>query len=279
MPKHTLVSKYVCGKCGMYFANRQNKYRHEKSGAKCEVRIEQSGGSALPTDTEAGRLNDKRYEELKEELAEIKLSMKSKVESPNALDVTVNINVTLNVFGRGSGSKVYPSFNEVEGMRDTLCRCVSTSNLVGLLRYLHFNDEYPENKTIRNLKNDTIEVYASIGNGWMTKKGDEVMDEVTDIFGDIFCGFLSSIAEKDDDDTLPCNEGHIGVFYRNIVKPLDWELDANVIERFKLVEWKRTTAQRVKIYENLKRKVYETLYGFLQDERHVAIDPQSQCTL
>jgi hypothetical protein len=163
MPKHTLVSNYVCGKCGMYFANRQNKYRHEKSGAKCEVGIEQSGGSALPMDTEAGRLNDKRYEELKKELAEIKLSMKSKVESP---DVAVNIiNVTLNVFGRGSGSKVYPSFDDVKDMRDTLCRCVSTSNLVGLMKYLHFNDEYPENKTIRNLKNDMIEVYASIGNG------------------------------------------------------------------------------------------------------------------
>jgi hypothetical protein len=114
----------------------------------------------------------------------------------------------------------------------------------------------------------------------MTKKGDEVMDEVTEIFGDIFCGFLSSIAEKDDEDTLPCNEGQIGGFYRNIVKPLDWELDANVIERFKLIEWKRTTAQRVKIYENLKRKVYETLYSFLQNERqNVAIEPQSQCTL
>jgi hypothetical protein len=224
----------TCDRCKKQFTSRQGRFRHVRN-VKCE---------------EVSLAIVERVAMLEKEVQELR-------NNPG-----VQVFLNLNTFGHsGGGVKMYPSYKEVKDMEDILNGCINTSNLNGLVKYLHFNEDFPKNKTIRNAKDGMIDVYV---NGWKQQKGEEVYEELTELFGDIFSEYLSYFTDRDR-ESLP-NAGSIGVFYRNIVKPFDWDLEENIIKQYKLIEWSRTSSQRPKIYENLRKKVYDGFNDLIAKE-------------
>jgi hypothetical protein len=82
---------------------------------------------------------------------------------------TYNNNININSFGREDINHLPLEF---------MTSCFMMKNIPALIEHIYFDDDYPQNKTIKlkSLKNKTVLIYDS--GHWITKPTNRVLDEL-----------------------------------------------------------------------------------------------------
>jgi hypothetical protein len=142
---------YDCEYCQKKFNTSTSRSRHHKICKKKPL-----------SDIE---LLKSQVKQLQDELRESKRN-EAKVIN-NTMNIVNNINV--NNFGREDTTHLPLEF---------LTSCFMTKDIPALLENIYFDEEYPQNKTVKlkSLKNKTAMVHN--GGNWVVKRVDHVLDEM-----------------------------------------------------------------------------------------------------
>lgn len=141
---------YNCTYCGNKFNNASSRTRHHKI---CKHKP------------------DEKYDELKEEIAKLKKDLEdTKNNQKQSINITNTYNnININNFGRENIEHLPLEF---------LTSCFMMKDIPALIENIYFDEEYPENQTIKlkSLKNKTFLVHDS--GEWIIKPTNRVLDEL-----------------------------------------------------------------------------------------------------
>jgi len=175
-----IIKKYNCSNCGKYFSHMASLYRHNKT---CKPLL---------------KLNDSVYTKIDHLLKEIEKLKKQNtgttINKNTNFNNTINNNININAYGSHTPKL---SYNELEkvlkiGARNAITRLIEKN---------HFNKEKPENMNfyISNYKDNIGRVYD--GETWIMKDGDELVNEIYDLYQSLVDNLIDEITYYSEDET------------------------------------------------------------------------------
>jgi uncharacterized protein involved in tolerance to divalent cations len=180
IPSKKKINKYECLNCSNTFAHSSSLYRHQK---KCI--IDNSPNNKIKSFEEQIKELTKKIKEM-----ESKNNTNINTQNNNYNNTVININA----YGTHTPSITY---NELEkllkiGARSAITRLIETN---------HFNKEKPENMNfyISNYKDNIGRVYD--GETWIMKDGDELVNEIYDLYQSLVDNLIEDITYYSEDET------------------------------------------------------------------------------
>lgn len=166
-------SNNKCSTCGKDFNNKSNLCRHQKICKETtgyQVHNLRNEIEVLKDKLETTNLKNDNLENLiKNEIVSIKNEIeKTKVTHQNITQIGI---ININSFGREDINHLPLEF---------MTSCFMMKNIPALIENIYFDDDYPQNKTIKlkSLKNKTVLIHDS--GHWITKPTNRVLDELID---------------------------------------------------------------------------------------------------
>ena len=150
--KNNKKIQICCDKCSKVFNYQSNLSRHKKT---CTVK------------TDLQRTNNDNTEMLKTILQEIqKMQANGMGNQINNTTTTQNITINITTFG-------LENIKHIEDSKEFLTQCFMDKNLVDIIKKIHFDDEFPQNKNVRlkSLKHGMMETFID-GKWIITDKGE-----------------------------------------------------------------------------------------------------------
>jgi hypothetical protein len=173
-------NKFPCRSCEKSFSHQSTRSHHEKS---CNKKKQE----------DIIKLYGSKIEELTKEIEKLKVQQPNTTINNNTQNNTIN-NININAYGTHTPTL---SYNELE----KLLKIGARSAITRLIENNHFNKEKPENMNfyISNYKDNIGRVYD--GETWIMKDGDELVNEIYDLYQSLVDNLIEDITYYSEDET------------------------------------------------------------------------------
>jgi hypothetical protein len=172
--------KYKCLNCDKMFSHTPSLYRHQK---ECILKKSQEN---------INKLFEQKIFEMSEKIKELE----NKNTTTNIINNnnTINNNININAYG---SLKPEITYTELEN----LLKIGAAKAIRKLIDINHFNKEHPENMNfyISNYKDNIGRIFD--GEVWTIKNGDDLVDEVYDLYQSLIDNVIEDITYYSEDET------------------------------------------------------------------------------